>query len=143
MTRIKRASIKGGVDPSLRASLYPFDVDSATLDQMAFDARFANMERFLQGYAITPVLAQEGVPGTVTVNFGSVFATAPLVIANYGGFNPANDHTGSSFTITYSPGQTNASFWDLRVVTQSNMTFRSYTSFGQYFFRYIVFKPEI
>jgi hypothetical protein len=142
VTRVKRASIKGGVDPSLRVSLYPYDVDSATLDQMAFDARFANMERFLQGSAITPLLNDENQLGTVTVNFGRVFATVPLVIAHYGGFNPAVDFTGSSFTITYSPGQTTPGFWDL-IVGTSSMTFRSFTSFGQYYFRFIVFKPEV
>jgi hypothetical protein len=140
MTRVKRASIKGGVDPSLRVSLYPFDVDTATLDQMAFDARFANMERFMQGYATTPLLNDESQPGTVTVSFGRAFTTAPLVIASYGGFSPASDHSGSSFSITYNPSG-GGSYWDLRVGTNS-MTFRSYTSFGQYFFRYIVFKPE-
>jgi hypothetical protein len=145
VTRIKRASIKGGVDPSLRASLYPFDVDTATLDQLAFDARFANMERFKQGYAVTPLLQVSNQPGTRTVEFGRVFQAVPLVIGHWNAGDPAVNgfSGGSSFFIQFDINHNNnPSFWDLLVGT-SSMTFRSFTSFGQYYFEYIVFKPEV
>jgi hypothetical protein len=79
MTR--RVLIQGGQAAAIQVSLPGFDVLSATLDQMAFDARFGNMRLVQSGTIYVPNLT------TQTVYLPTSYSTVPRVVA---GFEQAN-----------------------------------------------------
>lgn len=147
MAIIKRASIKGGAAASLRMSLPGYDVDTATLDQMAFDARFANMERYTEGFSVAPFTGVDGPTSTPFISFGRTFSTVPIVLALWGGdnpfSNPAARYSLNSFDIIWNTSSNTPQSYFFLTVTQSGMQFTAFSGFGTYFFQYIVFKPEI
>lgn len=146
----KRVDLIGTGDASLRMSLDGYDVDTATLDQMAFDARFANMERYMEGFAVAPYLGNSNTT-SATVYFGRTFSTPPIVLAMWQFGNPAATDATSKYYKYYSrnfwarwekSGDYSADYYRL-YVGLSSMTFTALNSYNVYHFKYIVFKPEI
>lgn len=74
---VDRVLIQNGQAAAIQVSLPGFDVKTATLDQMVFDARFANMNLFLKG----SIFLTNG--SWFTVGFGTTFPTIPRVLAGF------------------------------------------------------------
>jgi hypothetical protein len=73
----KRVLIKGGSAAALQVSLPGFDVTTATLDQMAFDARFANLTVIMKGaLAVTQNNWQ-------TIYFPQAYPVIPRALVNF------------------------------------------------------------
>jgi hypothetical protein len=85
---VDRVLMKGGALASLQVSLPGFDVNTATLDQMAFDARFSNTSLIMSGSVYVPAETW------TTVYFPQSYSTIPRVFCAYndgGGANPNPD----------------------------------------------------
>ncbi len=76
---VARVKIQGGIGAAIQVSLPGYDVNSATLDQMAFDGRFANMELIMAGFVSVPYQTW------VTVYFPTAYAIVPRVFMGLGG----------------------------------------------------------
>lgn len=75
---VQRVLIQDGAAAGIQVSLPGFDVTTATLNQMAFDSRFANMHLVIQGV----VFVSWETP--TTVFFPQAFSTIPRLICGMG-----------------------------------------------------------
>ncbi len=136
MAVIKRASIKGGSNASLRMSLPGYDVDTAALNQMAFDARVRKYGKIHAScLARTPVLST-GNPGVVTISFGRTFSKVPLVIAmsTFGDpiAIPSNRWQGDNFDIVWNTASNTPQNYTYLAVSLSAMQLVTYSDFGSW-----------
>lgn len=74
---VDRVLIKGGVAAAMQVSMPGFDVNSASLANMAFDARFANMHLVAQG------LVYVNWETETFVAYGTTYATIPRVFCGF------------------------------------------------------------
>lgn len=82
---VDRVLIRGGASAAMRVSLPGFDVNTANLSQLAFDARFANLEVYRKGAV--------SISGSNAVNsfpFGETLSAAPLGLFVFNVFNPGD-----------------------------------------------------
>jgi len=71
----KRVLIQGGQAAAIQVSLPGFDVTTATLDQMAFDARFGHLRLLMNGVIYIPYNTYQ------TVSYGTTLSRIPRVVA--------------------------------------------------------------
>ncbi len=76
---VDRVRIRGGQAAALQVSLPGYDVTTATLDQMAFDARFANMTLVMRGVVFVPHETW------TTVYFPTTYSAVPRLFCGLGG----------------------------------------------------------
>lgn len=71
----KRVLMQSGQAAALQVSLPGYDVTTATLDQMAFDARMGNLRKIIEGGV--------GIafPGSASISYPTSYATIPRVVA--------------------------------------------------------------
>ncbi|ETR75920.1 hypothetical protein X566_20200 [Afipia sp. P52-10] len=82
---VKRVLMRGGISSALRVSLPGFDVETANLSQLAFDARFANLQVYTKG-AVTI----GGGNVAYSFSFGETLPAAPLGFFVFNVFNPGD-----------------------------------------------------
>lgn len=97
---VDRVLLKGGALASLQVSLPGYDVKTATLDQMAFDARFSNMNLVMKGSVFVPYETW------TTVYFPTTYSTIPRLFCGYnnGGGASATPIGGADPTRIVCPG---------------------------------------
>lgn len=88
---VNRVKFQGGALASLKVSLPGYDVDTATFDQLAFDARFANMTLIMSGKIFCPWETW------TTVYFPTTYSTIPRAFLGY------NNSGGSSASPSADP----------------------------------------
>lgn len=77
--------MRGGASAALRVSLPGFDVDAANLSQLAFDARFANLQVYAKGSVTI-----SGSNVSNSYSFGETLPAAPLGFFVFNVFNPGD-----------------------------------------------------
>lgn len=112
---VDRVWIRGGVSAAIQVSLPGVDVKTARLDQMAFDARLANMTIIMAG-------AVQLAAGSETfIGFGQTFSTIPRVLASFGGFQASPPPLASVPTFT-SPGAVLTNHGSYKSMTVAKVT---------------------
>jgi hypothetical protein len=116
---VDRVWIRDGQAAAIQVSLPGYDVKTATLDQMVFDARFANMNLFLKG----SLYLTEG--SWFTVGFGTTFPTIPRCLVGF-----QNSGLISSMYMPSAALTNHGSFqyWNAAAVTNSYAQFGAFVN---------------
>lgn len=121
-----RVRIRGGESAALQVSLPGYNVEVCALNNMAFDARFANMTVFVRDAVFFPELYEQNGDQDVVYYYPEVLARPPLCFGGVeflSGQLPRPPSTGRS-SFFYTDTQDEAYSGIIALVGAATVTFR-------------------
>jgi hypothetical protein len=160
---VQRTIIRGGAAAAIQVSLPGFDVTTASLQQMAFDARFGFMQEIKRSSGDFGAGSTDYTYGgnrDVTHYWDYALAQPPLVVARFRNVSPSTTAPYESFVFSKFFGNCGGNYDGFNsrtaIVTTTGVTFR-YTvtnngipdaskgqngvNFYHYVFDYVAFRP--